>query len=155
VVISRLSTVYGNTIIKTDTAFFEFIKNAVSGKNINLRSTIFPRRDNIYLDDAISGLLTIALKGKGSEAYNISSNGDLGNFLAVDEIARIIVDEANKRVGTTRAPINVIYGDCVLGKRKPGLILDNSKLKELGWILSTSINDGIAKTFDSLNFRSV
>ena len=51
--------------------------------------------------------------------------------------------------------INVIYGDCVLGKRKPGLILDNSKLKELGWILSTSINDGIAKTFDSLNFRSV
>jgi nucleoside-diphosphate-sugar epimerase len=154
VVISRLSTVYGDAIIKTDTAFFEFIKKAVSGKNIQLRNTMLPRRDNIYLDDAISGLLTIALKGKTNEAYNISSNGELENFLAVDEIARIIADEANRRVGTARAPINVIYGDCTKGKRKPGVILDNSKLKKLGWILSTSINDGIAKTFDSCNFRN-
>ena len=154
VVISRLSTVYGDTMIKTDTAFFEFINNAISGQDIQIRNSTLPRRDNIYLDDAISGLLTIALKGKASEAYNVSSNGELENFLAVDEIASIIADEANKQLSYPDVPINVIYSDCSKGKRKPGIILDNSKLKGLGWILATSFNDGIAKTLDSYNSKT-
>ena len=151
VVISRLSTVYGDTIIKSDTAFFEFINNAILGQDIQMRSNTLPRRDNIFLDDAISGLLTIALKGKTTEAYNVSSNGELDNFLAVDEIASVIANESNKQVGNLRVPINVIYSDCSKGKRKPGVILDNSKLKGLGWKLTTSFNDGIAKTLNSCN----
>jgi nucleoside-diphosphate-sugar epimerase len=150
-VISRLSTVYGDTVFKTDTAFFEFISKAISGEDLFIKTTMLPRRDNIYLEDAISGLLTIALKGKTNEVYNISSNGDLGNFIAVDEIAHIIADEVNKRNWKVRSPINVIYHHGKISKRKPGLILDNSKLKDLGWILSNSIHDGIAKTLDSLN----
>ena len=153
VVISRLSTVYGDTTIKTDTAFFEFINKAVLGKDIQIRNSTLPRRDNIYLDDAISGLLTIALKGNTSEAYNVSSNGELENFLAVDEIASIIADKVNKLPSNSR-PINVIYSDFFKGKRKPGVILDNSKLKELGWVLKTSFNEGIAKTLDSYNSKT-
>lgn len=149
VVISRLSTVYGDTVIKSDTAFFEFINNAILGQDIQIKSNMLPRRDNIFLDDAISGLLTIALKGKTSEVYNVSSNGELENFLAVDEIASVIVNESNKQFGNSREPINVIYNDCSKGKRKPGVILDNSKLKGLGWKLTTSFKDGIEKTLYS------
>ena len=154
VVISRLSTVYGDTIIKTDTAFFEFINNAILGKDIQIRNSTLARRDNIYLDDAISGLLTIALKGKRSEAYNVSSNGELENFLAVDEIAVVIKNETNKRVGIDQVPINVIYSSCIKGTRKPGIILDNSKLKKLGWTLTTNFNDGIAKILNSYTYKN-
>jgi nucleoside-diphosphate-sugar epimerase len=126
----------------------------VAGRNIYLRKLLNPRRDNIYLDDAISGLLKVALSGSTCEAYNISSNGELGNFLAVDEIARIIVDEANRRFGSMRKTITISAECANTGSRKPGLLLDNSKLKELGWTLSTSINDGIVKTLDSVIARS-
>ena len=151
-VICRLSTVYGDTTYKTDTAFFEFINNAISRKDIHLRNAMLPRRDNIYIDDATSGLLTIALKGKTSQSYNISSNGELGGYLAVDEIAEIISNEANKQLESNQKKISVIYDDIATDKRRPpGIILDNSKLKELGWNLSTDIVDGISKTLYSSN----
>ena len=140
-----------NSLAIISRPFFEFINNAILGQDIQIRSNTLPRRDNIFLDDAISGLLTIALKGKTLEAYNVSSNGELENFLAVDEIASVIVDESNKQVGNSREPITVIYNDCSKGKRKPGIILDNSKLKGLGWKLTTSFGDGIAKTLYSCN----
>ncbi|MBT7901982.1 MAG: NAD(P)-dependent oxidoreductase [Candidatus Marinimicrobia bacterium] len=146
VVTSRLSTVYGDTLIKTDTAFFEFINNAILGQDIHINKSANPRRDNIYLDDAISGLLLIALKGKTNEVYNVSSNGELENFQAVDEIASIIAEETNKIFGTTRSRVKVINNDFNKVKRQPGIILDNTKLKKLGWTLKTSFKDGIAKT---------
>lgn len=153
-VICRLSTVYGDTKYKTDTAFFEFIKNAISKQDIHLQNTMLPRRDNIYIDDAISGLLTIALKGKTGQSYNISSNKELGGYLAVDEIAELIVNEANKQLKPNQKKISIIYDGIENNKRRPpGIILDNSKLKELGWYLSTNMIDGIAKTLYSCSLK--
>ncbi|MFQ3362931.1 MAG: UDP-glucuronate decarboxylase [Woeseiaceae bacterium] len=151
-VICRLSTVYGDTKYKTDTAFFEFINNAILRKDIHVRSAMLPRRDNIYIDDAVSGLLTIAVKGETGQSYNVSSNGELGGYLAVDEIAQIIANEANKQLEPNQKKISIIYDDIATEKRRPpGIILDNSKLKKLGWVLSTVISDGIVKTLYSCN----
>jgi nucleoside-diphosphate-sugar epimerase len=149
-VICRLSTVYGDTRYKTDTAFFEFINNALLGKEIHVRNSNLSRRDNIFIDDAISGLLTVAIKGGGGQAYNVSSNGELGGYLSVDEIAEIIANEANKQLGPEQKKINVVYNEgATCGKRPSGIMLDNSKLKKLGWRLTTSIDSGIAKTLSS------
>ena len=49
VVIARLSTVYGDTRFKPDSAFFEFIGKAVSGSDIIVNSPGARRRDNIYI----------------------------------------------------------------------------------------------------------
>lgn len=148
IVISRLSTVYGYSVIKTNTAFFEFLKNGLSGKDIYIQNASHPRRDNIFLDDAVSGLITVAIRGKKDEVYNISSNGELGNFLAVDEIAIMISKEINKRADTFKKKIKVIYKEQNYVRGKSEIILDNSKLKKLGWVVSTSFRDGISKILD-------
>lgn len=149
ITIARLSTVYGDTLIKSDTAFFEFLNNVIIRQNTHIQNCTLPRRDNIYLEDAISGLICIALHGKTGEVYNISSNGELGNFKAIDEIAEVIKDEANQFFGNSIDPLIVDYENSIKGYRMPGIKMDNSKLKELGWEIKTSFNEGIRKTLAS------
>lgn len=161
-VIARFSTVYGCTRFLPDTAFYEFIRKAVSGEDIVLNGSAFPKRDNIYIDDAVSGVLTACLNGKAGEAYNISSNGDLCNYAAVDEIAEKIVEICNKKnenilhteegelLQHAYKRIKVRYNAGKFQHRKSGIRLDNSKLKRLGWNISTSINQGIDRTIEQI-----
>lgn len=137
-VISRFSTVYGPTKNIPDTAFYEFVKKSINGKDIVVNSNAAPRRDNIFVDDAIDGLITVTLKGVSGESYNVSSNGKLDNYAAVDEIAQIAAREANK--GS-----QIVY-KAVSDSIKRGLMLDNSKLKSLGWELRVSMKEGIYRT---------
>lgn len=143
IVIARFSTVYGYCKNIPNTAFFEFINKAMTGENITLNGSGMPRRDNIYVDDAINGLLTIAEKGESGEAYNISSNGDLGNFAAIDEIAEQIA-EASAEI-KKQDPLAVLKPSIVC-ERKPGLKLSNDKLKQLGWKPLNCHFDGLKMT---------
>lgn len=145
-VIARFSTVYGFTKNIPNTAFFEFINKAIDGKPIILNGAGFPCRDNIYIEDAIDGLLTIACKGQSGESYNISSGGDLGNLVAVDEIANVIAETTAKILG--KQAVSVTTNSEQL--RRPGLLLNNTKLKKLGWTLHTPMKEGIIKTIKQI-----
>ena len=140
-VIARFSTVYGPTKNIPDTAFYEFIKKSIVGENIMVNSNGSPRRDNIYIDDAINGLLAVTLKGIVGESYNISSNGEKGNYVAVDEIAKKTVVVADKG--------SEVNCKTYCAERKPGLILDNRKLKAVGWNIQCSLEEGIKRTITS------
>lgn len=140
-VIARFSTVYGPTKNIPNTAFYSFIQKALKGENIVLNGVGLPPRDNIYVDDAINGLLTIAEKGITGDAYNISSNRQLGNFMAVDDIAKTIQVVAEREFGIKMTVIVPPFA-----KRQPGLFLDNSKLGQLGWRLKFSMIDGVILT---------
>ena len=142
-VITRFSTVYGPTRNIPDTAFYEFIRKSIAGEDITVNSSAAPRRDNIYVDDAIDGLICVALSGKTGEAYNVSSGGELDNYAAVDEIAKVATRVAAK--GS-----KVIYrteGE----SKKGGMTLNNNKLKSLGWTLRYSMEAGIAETIKRAN----
>ncbi len=145
-VIARFSTVYGPTRNVPDTAFYEFIKKSMAGEDIIVNSNAAPRRDNIYVDDAIAGLIALTLKGITGESYNISSNGELGNYAAVDEIAQIAAKVANQ--GSV-----VNYKDKV-DANKAGLIMENSKLKKLCWGIDYPMDEGILRTIDNLQAKS-
>lgn len=152
VVIARFSTVYGNTRFIPDTAFYEFINKSVAGENIVLNGSGFARRDNIYVDDAVKGVLVLAISGLAGEAYNVSSGADMGNFLAVDEIAQVISQTANKKYGRLKEnSVRVLCNNQSNNKRKAGVILDNTKLQVLGWQLEHSFADGISKTLANYN----
>lgn len=142
-VIARFSTVFGPTRNVPDTAFYEFIKKSIAGENITVNSNAAPRRDNIYVDDAIEGLITVSLKGKTGESYNISSNGEKGNFVAVDEIAH-----ASARMAARNS--KVLFKSTVQSN-KNGLKLDNSKLKQLGWCVRTGLDEGVLNTIKALS----
>lgn len=148
VVIARFSYLYGYTVCPPDTAFYEFVRNAVNHKNIVLNNSVLMRRDNLYIDDAVDGLLCVCEKGESGEAYNISSGADKGNYAAIDEIARLIANSANEYFGNGETlEVNVQY-KIKEPKYKSGMILDNSKLKLLGWSVNTSLEEGIKKTVE-------
>lgn len=143
IVFARFSTVYGPTRNVPDTAFYEFIKKSINGEDIIVNSNTAPRRDNIYVDDAIDGLICVALAGESDEAYNISSGGELGNYAAVDEIAKVVAEVAG--MGS-----KVIFR--TEGKsKKGGMTLNNNKLKSLGWSLCYSMEAGITETLKRTN----
>lgn len=151
-VIARLSTVYGYARFVPDTAFFEFIRRALEGKDIELSSSGAARRDNLYIDDAVDGLLRIGAAGVSGEAYNVSSNGDGGNFAAVDEIALHIARICNRLYSDTRR-VEVRCGSEMAVARSAGIRLDNCKLKSLGWRVVTSLEDGVEETLLAYSSR--
>ncbi len=141
-VIARIGYVYGYSEPKPNTAFYEFIGNAIDGKDIVINHSGMGRRDNIYVDDVVSGLLLLAEAGERGESYNLSSNGDKGNFCAVDEMANIICETAKELKPENQVKVVIKKEE----KRSPGIMLDNSKIKKLGWDVKVSIEEGIKRT---------
>jgi len=120
------------------------IYQAAKGKEI----TIFNKgkffRDLIYISDVVSGIITIMKKGKSGNLYWISSYKKiwfhkLGTWL--EELTNTKV----KYVKTPRYTKKIDVGS---------FVVDNHKLKSLGWKPKTSIKEGIEKTlqyFESIN----
>lgn len=148
-VIVRLSYVYGYSAEMPATAFYEFIKCALNGRDIIINSPQVARRDNIYLDDAVDGLLCAALNGKSGEAYNISSGGKAGGYASASELAETIADSANRILGSS---IKVIYpgGRC---EQLPGVILDSSKAQAIGFSVKTSLSEGVGAIIEKYTLR--
>lgn len=147
--IVRFAYVYGNCPKPPKTAFYEFVAKAMRGENMVFNGSGFGRRDNIYVDDAVDGLLTVCERGGDAVPYNVSSNGERGNFAAIDEIAESISRAAAKMGIATRV---------VLGGDRPrvfGTRLDNTKLKNLGWTLKTSLDEGVFKVLVAAGGRNV
>jgi nucleoside-diphosphate-sugar epimerase len=143
VIIARFSYLYGYSKLAPDTAFYEFVNKSLRGEDLVLNSNCAPRRDNIFVEDAVDGLLCICEKGNAGESYNISSGGDGDNFAAIDEIATTIAESANNLLENAR--IKVSFRETA-NERRPGFLLDNKKLKALGWNVNYSLRDGIEKT---------
>ncbi len=128
VVIGRFSYVYGYSYYSPKAVFYEFIDTAFSGKDIIISASGLAKRDNIYVEDAVDGILCACENGISGEAYNISAGDDPESFLSVDEIANVIAKCVKQEYGID---VKVHYSDAV--PRKGGMILDNAKLKLFGW----------------------
>lgn len=143
IVIARLSTVYGDTFFKPRTAFYSFISSALSNQDILLNSDKYKKRDNIFIDDAINGLIVLFENGVSGNSYNVSSNGDKNNYQSVYGAAKTIVEESHKSFGLNP---KLSFVSNKVPKQIKGLKLNNKKLKNLGWHLKTSFSEGISKT---------
>ena len=120
------------------------IYNASKGKEITIYNEGKFFRDVIYIDDVISGLDTIMNKGEKGNLYWISSNKKTW----FHEIGSILEEKTN---GT------VLYGDATEYNKKVDVgnfLVDNSKLKSLGWNPSISVRDGILKTLEYFEYFS-
>ena len=143
-VIARLPSVYGPTMLASDSkAHAQFIRNALNGENIILKSKGEQKRTYCYVVDAVSALFKILFYGKNGEIYNISNEKSIAS---IADVAKICAEIA----GT-----EVVYDlpDAVEAQgfsRSQNCILDNSKLRALGWMGNYSLKDGLEETIASL-----
>ncbi|HBS46428.1 MAG TPA: dTDP-glucose 4,6-dehydratase [Paenibacillus sp.] len=145
IVITRLSRIYGPTIQMSDTkAISQFIKKALSRENIILKSGGTQLYSYNYIADAVSGMLTVLLKGECGEAYNISD--DESNITLKDLAGTIAKYVETEVVFETPDKIE----ESGYSKATKAL-LDSRKLQNLGWKAKYSIQHGLIRTIDILS----
>lgn len=138
IVISRLSRVYGPTMLPSDTkAISQFIKNGIHSENVVLKSEGKQLYSYSYVADAVSGLLYCLLEGKTGEAYNVS-----GEEITLAELADMIA----KYIGT-----KVIFelpdaAELAGYSKATKAVLETGKLQELGWEPKYTMCEGLAHT---------
>lgn len=151
VVIARFSYVYGCTEIEPDTAFFDIANKVLRGEDIEILNPDQTIQDYIFVKDAVDGVLRVGAQGCCGEAYNISSNGELGCYASMDQLAKHMIDIIN--VERTEGNKLCLYLPKKGVRRKQGIKMDNQKLKNLGWELSTSLQDGIQQVLRCKHMR--
>ena len=137
VVIARLCRVYGPTMLDSDSkALAQFIRNAVRGEDIVLKSEGKQFFSYQHVSDAVSAILHILLCGEAQAAYNVA---DERSDITLRELAGLLAE---------RAGTNVVF-QLPEGTEKAGYsramhaILNPEKLKGLGWAPRYDIREGL------------
>ncbi len=140
VIIARFTRSFGPTMKMTNTrALSQFIKNAVNGENIVLKSAGTQYFSYTYMADAVSGLLWAMLTGANGEAYNISEeHGDI----MLKDLAKIIAELSEKDVVFELPDAVESAGYSKATKAR----LNGHKLLKLGWKPHYDIRTGIERT---------
>jgi dTDP-glucose 4,6-dehydratase len=125
------------------------ILNALKGKPLPIYGKGNQIRDWLYVDDHVSGLVSVILNGKVGETYNIGGNNEVRNIDVVKTICAIL-DEI-KPASSLGLSVEK-YSDLVsFVKDRAGhdkrYAIDSSKIqRELGWVPKESFETGMRKT---------
>lgn len=143
--IVRLSRVFGPTMLMSDSkASSQFVIKALSGENIVLKSKGEQFFSYTYVADAVCAMLHVLINGENGVAYNIASekcNVHLKDF------ARMCAEWAGKKVIFDLPSETERKGFSVAMKA----ILDNTRLKEIGWNDRYIISDVVIRTLNILS----
>lgn len=143
-VILRLCRIYGPTMPQGDSkALAQFIKNALNGEDIVLKSEGTQFFSYCYVADAVSAILTALLAGKSGEAYNVA---DPGSNIALRDLAKLIADANGVKVVFELPTAEEKQGFSVADRA----VLNPGKLNALGWRAVTGIEGGVNKTIKIL-----
>ncbi len=146
-VIFRTTNSFGprEQVISTKNAVNFLIYEAFKGNTI----TIFKKgkffRDLIYISDLISGIKTIMKKGKSGDLYWISSGGKIW-FYELGKLLEKLTDAKVKFVKTPNYTKKVDVGN---------FVVNNSKLRSLGWKPKMNLDEGIKKTLEYFKSQKI
>lgn len=142
--IARLCRIFGPTMLLSDTkASSQFILKAIANEDIVLKSEGIQFFSYTYVADAVIGLLTILLKGEIGVPYNVSSEK---TNIHLKDFAALCAEENGKR----------IIFDLPSDTEKKGFsiamtaILDNNKIKTIGFEPRYEMRDAIHRTIEIL-----
>ena len=142
--IVRLSRIFGPTMLMSDTkASSQFIIKALKGEDIVLKSKGEQFFSYTYVADAVSAMLYVLLHGENGVAYNIAN--DQCN-VHLKDFAQACAEWARKEV-IFDLPSEVERKGFSVAMNA---ILDNAKIKDLGWKPSFNFQQAINRTLDIL-----
>jgi nucleoside-diphosphate-sugar epimerase len=136
--IARVCFVYGPTFKSSDNRVIpQFLRKALNGQDIVLKSTGDLVRSYAYLFDVASGLFKILLEGKTGEAYNIANRN---SNVSIREIAETIAELTGVKLLFDLPKEDQEKGYAPFSEA----LLDATKLEKLGWTPHYRISDGIS-----------
>ena len=121
------------------------ITAALAGRDIPIYGKGENVRDWLYVEDHADALLLVAEKGANGETYNIGGRAELTNLDLVKMICAILDEEVPNSAHKPHDRLITFVTD------RPGhdarYAIDCSKIeKELGWVPSLTINEGMRQT---------
>lgn len=140
IVIVRPGHIYGPTASQNDNRVVsEFIRRAVSGENIIMKSRGEQIRSYCYTFDCATAILTVLLHGEIMNAYNISN---AGSILSIKQMADLIADLTG---------VKIVYNSPSKKEKETFNPMQNSslncdKLKMLGWKELFNAKQGFGNT---------
>ena len=144
-VIARIARVYGPTLLPDDSkALSQFMRRALDGEDVVLKSEGTQRFSYLHVADAVSGLLRVLLLGGDGEAYNLADEGsdavlrDLAALVAAAGGVRVVFDlpDAQEAAGYSKATL---------------ALMDGSKARGLGWRARYDVESGVRATMGQLS----
>ena len=142
VVVARPCHTYGPHFTESDNRVYaQFIRNVLRGDDIVMKSDGSQYRSWCYVDDCVSALLYILLKGKNGQAYNIA---DKNSVVTIRQLAEMIAQIAGRKV-VMQVPSEIEKKGFTPIKRA---VFDTTKLESLGWSVSGTMEEKLRHTIN-------
>lgn len=141
---ARLGYVYGPTMLMSDSkAIAQFMKKAVDGENIVMKSEGRQIRSYCYVADIVEGLFRILLDNRKGEAFNVANRN-----------AEISIRGLAEKIAAC-AGVSVMFElpDDIEAKgysAPQDAIIDEKKLRKIGYAPRYLIEDGVQRTYEIL-----
>lgn len=143
-VVARLCYIYGPTIAPDNSrADAQFLRKAMAGENIVMKSEGLQMRSYCYVADAAAALLTILLRGECGQAYNVANRN---SEHSIREYAYTLAELAGVEVVFDLPPEAERAGYSTVTRA----IQNPAKLEALGWRATTVLKEGLKHTLEIL-----
>lgn len=142
--IARLCRVFGPTMLESDSkASSQFIKKAITGEDIVLKSKGEQYYSYTYVADAVAGLIVVLLNGAVGVPYNVSSEK---TNIHLKDFAHLCADTCGKKV-VFEMPSDAEQKGYSIAMQA---ILSNERIKGIGFKPHYDIEDAILRTINIL-----
>ncbi len=145
--IVRLTQTIGSGIAYSDNRVFaQFAKCVIEKRNIILNTPGRTVRSYCDITDAVRGIITVLLRGKVGEAYNIANKT---TAISIADLAQFVCDQFND------ANIRVVYNtpdniDSLGYNPEMQISLQTDKIEELGWHAEVGLEEIFEKLIKGL-----
>lgn len=137
---ARLTYTYGATITdKNSRADAQFLRKALSGEDIVLKSTGSQVRSYCYAADAASALITLMLRGEAATAYNIANPNCA---VSIRRYAETLAELAGVKLVFDLPPESESRGYSAVTRA----VLNSDRLMALGWKAEYGLSEGLSRT---------
>ena len=139
--VARLCHVYGPTFTPSNSrADAQFIRKALAGEDIVMKSAGSQVRSFCYVADAVNALVTLLAKGERGQAYNVANRHSVAS---IREYAEALADIAGVKVVFDFPPEVERAGYTKVTRA----VLNSAKLEGLGWTPRFDLRAGLEATY--------
>lgn len=143
-VVARLCYIYGPTITPDNSrADAQFLRKAMAGEDIVMKSTGSQLRSYCYVTDAATALITILLKGETGCAYNVANRESTHT---IRQYAEMLASLAGVNVIFDLPPEAERAGYSTVSRA----VQNPARLEALGWKADHTLEDGMRRMLNIL-----